>query len=444
VSAALDHDGARDAESLAPMTAVQGRKLVARLDALRETSEFYRERVPAAPTSGDRGAFEWLAATPLLSRGELEAEQAAHPPFGRGGPAEPALLARTGVGFSFTGRRLNVAVGHADVQRQGRLFRRALEIAGLGVGDRVYLADDPRYNAVGISALRAVCDVAATVVYVAAERTLRTARFVTRVLPPHAYVLTPTYALYLAEVLAQEGRKDLPVKALIAWGEPGFSMPGWRERTLAAWERVTAARPVLVDVYAMSEVGIVAVGCAGGHGLHCLGDAVLVEVVDPASGRAVASGERGEIVVTHLEPHGFPLVRYRTGDTAIRLERCACGWAQPALAGVERAAEAVRVRGRSLAASDIEDVVAGMASGGLPFRIVEDGGDILSIQVSEADAAEPRQLERALADALGVPVSVERRAAGEITAFRHRRLRVIGPGTAGLHDEVCQDDAQLE
>jgi phenylacetate-CoA ligase len=41
-------------------------------------------------------------------------------------------------------------------------------------------------------------------------------------------------------------------------------------------------------------------------------------------------GETGEIVLTHLDAYGMPLIRYRTGDRARLLPgRCACGRGLP-------------------------------------------------------------------------------------------------------------------
>jgi phenylacetate-CoA ligase len=356
---------------------------------------------------------------------------------------DAALVARSGVGFSFSGRRLNVVASHRDVQRHALVMRGALEAAGLGMGDRIYIADDPRYNAISVYTVRAATDLGATMVYVAAERTQRNARFVTRVLPAHAYFLTPTYALYLAEVLANEGRKDLPIKALIGWGEPGFSLPGWRERVRAAWAPIVANPDFrIIDVYAMSEAGVLAYGCAEGFALHCPPESLLVEVVDQVSGRTMPDGERGEVVLTHLEPLGQPLVRYRTGDTGMVGQGCRCGWPYAALRGLERLADLVEVGGRTVSASKVEEALLGM----LPpaaFRIVRDAAR-LRVQVASAGSWSAAAVERGLASALSVSVSVETLDPAALPPFRHRRLRVLDADTEALHAELHQDDIDLE
>lgn len=73
--------------------------------------------------------------------------------------------------------------------------------------------------------------------------------------------------------------------------------------------------PVL-DLYSMNEVGPIGVydPAAGGHVL--LQPRLYVEIIDNA-GRPVAQGERGEVCVSGGFNFCLPLLRYRTGDTAI-------------------------------------------------------------------------------------------------------------------------------
>jgi len=70
--------------------------------------------------------------------------------------------------------------------------------------------------------------------------------------------------------------------------------------------------PVL-DVYAMTEAGIVAV--RGEHGHTVLPHDIHVEILDEHD-QPVAEGERGEIVLTGGRNPYLPLLRYRTGDFA--------------------------------------------------------------------------------------------------------------------------------
>lgn len=68
--------------------------------------------------------------------------------------------------------------------------------------------------------------------------------------------------------------------------------------------------PVL-DMYAMTEAGIIAVGNENGH--RIIPHDLFVEVLDDGEHRC-APGARGEIVLTGGRNPYFPLLRYRTGD----------------------------------------------------------------------------------------------------------------------------------
>ena len=79
--------------------------------------------------------------------------------------------------------------------------------------------------------------------------------------------------------------------------------------------------------YGTTEMGLGGgVECEAFSGYHLREADLLFEIVDPASGRALPEGQRGEIVFTTLTRAAMPLVRYRTGDMSRFLpEPCPCG-----------------------------------------------------------------------------------------------------------------------
>jgi phenylacetate-CoA ligase len=82
--------------------------------------------------------------------------------------------------------------------------------------------------------------------------------------------------------------------------------------------------------YGGRDAGFIAHACPAGR-LHITAEDIVVEIVD-AAGEAVAPGESGEIVVTHLATGDFPFIRYRTGDVgALDPEPCPCGRGLPVL-----------------------------------------------------------------------------------------------------------------
>jgi phenylacetate-CoA ligase len=79
--------------------------------------------------------------------------------------------------------------------------------------------------------------------------------------------------------------------------------------------------------YGLTEMGLaVAVECEAGNGYHFNEADLLLEIIDPQTGKPVAAGQEGELVFTTLNREAMPLIRYRTRDISrIIQEPCACG-----------------------------------------------------------------------------------------------------------------------
>jgi len=76
--------------------------------------------------------------------------------------------------------------------------------------------------------------------------------------------------------------------------------------------------------YGSREGGFLAHQCPHGA-MHVTAESVVLETIDQ-HGRALANGDAGEIVVTHLDNYALPFIRYRTGDIGRLVDgRCPCG-----------------------------------------------------------------------------------------------------------------------
>jgi phenylacetate-CoA ligase len=169
---------------------------------------------------------------------------------------------------------------------------------------------------------------------------------------------TPTYALRLAEIAEGEQRRPLaegPVRMLIVAGEPGGSIPATRERIERSW----GAR--VIDHHGLTEVGPVSFECWESPGsLHVNEGEFIAEVLNPETGEAVRDGQTGELVLTNLGRTASPVIRYRTGDLVVRRsDRCACGrtWARLEGGILSRADDMVNIRGVNVYPVGIEAVV---------------------------------------------------------------------------------------
>lgn len=79
--------------------------------------------------------------------------------------------------------------------------------------------------------------------------------------------------------------------------------------------------------WGMRETGLGgAVECPAHDGQHIRHADLLLEIIDPQSGRRLPDGEWGEIVVSTLNREAMPLLRYRTGDISRLIDSpCRCG-----------------------------------------------------------------------------------------------------------------------
>ena len=89
------------------------------------------------------------------------------------------------------------------------------------------------------------------------------------------------------------------------------------------------------NLWGSTEIGVQAVGCGVGDGLHICADEVVLERVD-ADGRPVGPDEpAARTLATGLAGRTFPFVRYDLGDEVTLLPgRCACGSAMPRVADI--------------------------------------------------------------------------------------------------------------
>jgi len=133
---------------------------------------------------------------------------------------------------------------------------------------------------------------------------------------------TPSYALYLAEEAAEAGidLKTLPISKGCFGAEP------WSENMRVEIEERFNMKAY--DIYGLTEIigPGVAFECEAQQGLHVNEDLFYPEIIDPATGKVLPTGEKGELVFTTITREGTPLLRYRTRDiTSFITEQCSCG-----------------------------------------------------------------------------------------------------------------------
>jgi phenylacetate-CoA ligase len=130
---------------------------------------------------------------------------------------------------------------------------------------------------------------------------------------------------------------DVAKRKSIRLDELGVQVVFCTAERLYDYQRQTIASAFAAPVangYGSRDGGFIAHECPDGR-LHVTDENILLEIIDE-QGNPMPKGEVGEIVVTHLESHDFPFLRYRTGDMGVlSAERCPCGRGLTVLASVE-------------------------------------------------------------------------------------------------------------
>jgi len=299
----------RDPETLAPLQLAKLRHLLGELEA---GNAFYQPLLREAGLSASSTREEYLARMPFTTKTQITEDIAANPPYGTNltyplqaysrlcqssgtasGPLPTldtteswnALLdvwdqvyeaagvnsdATIFFAFSF-GPFLGFWTAFESATRRGNI-----SIPGGGLGSLARLETMARYEAT------VVC-------------------------------CTPTYAIRLGEVLAeqsQELRDRIRINKILVAGEPGGSIPATRARIESLWPGAK-----VWDHHGMTEVGPVTYEHGSKPGsLLVMEDAFIAEILHPETLEEVAEGEEGELILTTLSRVARPLLRYRTGD----------------------------------------------------------------------------------------------------------------------------------
>jgi phenylacetate-CoA ligase len=198
---------------------------------------------------------------------------------------------------------------------------------------------------------------------------------------------TPSYAIYLAEAMAQGGvnpKKDLKIRMGLFGAEP------WSEKIR---ERIEEKLQIeAFDIYGLTELcgPGVSVECSEHNGLHIWEDHFLIETVDPKTGDVLPAGEEGELVFTTLTKTGLPILRFRTRDiSVIENEQCACGRTHSRMLRVTgRSDDMLIIRGVNVFPSQIEYVIMGFPELEAQYQIIVERPDALDVFTIKAELTE--------------------------------------------------------
>ena len=328
------------------------------IEYLFERSRFYRGKLERAgyATHGAVGGLEAIHAMPFTEKDELRASRTPEEPIGTHRAAPPDEIARIYSTSGTTGTPSYIPLTASDIAVWVRTSARSYAASGIVRGERIVST----YNAgpfVAGAALAVFDRLGLCHIPVGTGNTERLIAAI-ELLKPTAAVMTPSYALHLAEWARERGRDLAPssVKRILVAGEPGGGEPAMRAKLEEAWgARATEAMGI-------GDISITLWGeCEERAGMHFSGRGfVHPELIDPTTGAALPfdDGAEGELVLTHLVNRAAPLLRFRTRDhVRVSAGRCACGRTAPRVRCIGRTDDMLIVRGVNLFPSAVREVV---------------------------------------------------------------------------------------
>jgi phenylacetate-CoA ligase len=286
---------------------------------LRETVQYAYEKAPAARKKMDEAGVQPkdiqdvvdLLKIPLTRKADLKNIQKTELPFGGLAAVPPRGM-----------RRIYVSPG-PTFDPEGReqthwRWEKAFVAAGFRPGDIVQNTFTYHFSPAGLMFEEGLIRIGCTVIPAGVGNTEMQAQ-VLRDLSVTGYAGTPSFLMTLLEKAKEMGvvpgdGLQLQVALVAAEMLPESLRKRFQE------EFGIQVR----QAYGTADVGSIGFECFEAKGMH-INDEIVVELIDPSSGRQVSPGEIGEVVMT-LPDATYPLIRFATGDLSIYTnDPCPCG-----------------------------------------------------------------------------------------------------------------------
>ena len=281
-----------------------------------------------------------LATLPVTRKSELLELQKAARPFG----------GFSAVGWGAACRRVFASPGPLYEPEGARpdyyRLARALFAAGFRAGDLVHNTFSYHFTPAGSMMETAAHALGCTVFPAGVGQTEQQLAAIAD-LQPNAYVGTPSFLRILLDKADELGVSVSFTKAFVS----GEAVP-------PSMREAFAARGIVAcQAYATADIGLIAYETPAREGM-VVDEDVLLEIVRPGTGDAVAPGEVGEVVVTTFNPD-YPLIRFGTGDLSAVLPGASpCGRTNVRIKGwMGRADQTTKVKGMFVHPGQIAQVV---------------------------------------------------------------------------------------
>ena len=283
------------------MAVLQGKKLVRTVQRCYDNVPFYHNKMKDMGLEpGDIRGIEDIVKLPFTTKEDLRNNY----PFGLRAVPQSEIVRVQGTSGT-TGKLTVVPYTRHDVDVWAESAGRCLTMAGLTKEDIIHVCYGYGLFTGGLGADFAAQRIGAMVVPMSAGNTARQIMCMED-FGATALACTPSYALYLAESIAEAGKVDaMKLRVGIHGAEP------WTEEMRKKVQDILHIE--CFDIYGLCEITGpgVAMDCRQHKGLHINHDFFYPEILDPITHEPMDDGELGELVFTTLEKEGMPLLRYR-------------------------------------------------------------------------------------------------------------------------------------
>lgn len=392
---------------------------------------FYRNKMDDAGVKpADIKTIEDIVKLPFTSKQDLRDNY----PFGLFAVPMKDIV-RVHASSGTTGKPTTVGYTRNDLEVWKEVVARCFTMCGIGSDDIMQVAYGYGLFTGGLGAHYGAEEVGASVIPISGGNTRRQLQLMADY-GVTALACTPSYALHLADAMAEHGYslKDIKVKKGVFGAEP------WTENMRHELERKWGIHAY--DIYGLSEIMGPGVSndCEFHCGLHVNEDHFFPEIVHPDTKEPVPYGMEGELVFTTLTKEGIPLIRYNTRDlSTLFYEKCQCGRTLVRMKKITgRSDDMLIIRGVNLFPSQIEHVLLEMGETSAHYMLYVDRHnnlDTLELQV-ELDESKltdtikdlqnlTKRIEHALNSSIGLSVKVTLVEPKTIARSEGKAVRVV-------------------
>ena len=303
---ALDQVEPIERASVDELRALQLARLRDALSYAYDRVPHYRQAFDAAGVHPDHlKRLDDIAKFPFTTKDDLRQNY----PFGMFAVPMDAIV-RIHASSGTTGKPTVVGYTAKDIATWSLLMARSIRAAGGRSSDKIHVAYGYGLFTGGLGAHYGGEYLGAAVIPVSGGFTERQVQLIND-FKPDIIMVTPSYMLAIADEFERQGLDAARCSLRVGI----FGAEPWSEGMRAEIERRLGLDAV--DIYGLSEVmgpGVAQECIETKDGLTLWEDHFYPEIIDPESGKPVADGEAGELVITTLTKEGMPVIRYRTRD----------------------------------------------------------------------------------------------------------------------------------